>query len=106
MTTPEKVTLNLSSNLLEPFQYDDDSKHTAASRWAEWTGEFDLYCAASNVANDDQVKKFLLLTAGREVRRIYQSLTPDKDKEKELKYVQVVGLLNGHFKPQECTRFS
>lgn len=86
--TITKVTLQLSNNLLEPFHYNEDSKHTAASRWVEWIGEFELYCAASNVSNEELVKKLLLLMVGSEVRRIYQSLTPDKDAEKTLKVGQ------------------
>lgn len=54
-----------------PFEFRDDNRVTAGSRWPIWLTEFNTFITASGVANDAQIKALLLYTAGKEVRDIY-----------------------------------
>lgn len=73
-----KKMATILSNITE-FAYDDENRTTAASRWAEWIEEFDLYLVAFGVTDGGRQKALLLHAAGKVVRSIYRTVAEQND---------------------------
>ena len=65
------TTVNISLNCPAQFDYSDESRHTAGSRWPRWIKVFEFYMAGVNLVEPRQQKAVLLHVAGYAVSDIY-----------------------------------
>ena len=96
---PKKQSISLNSP--QPFEYSDESKHTAGTRWAKWIRDFDLYLKATDLECPEQRMAVLLHVAGEAVRDIYYTKAEETDK-----YDEVCEKLNKHFNPMKHIDFN
>ena len=69
-------------------------------RWKDWTDTFNIYLAAIGCKNDEEKANMLLLCAGKEVQRIYKTLTPAENT-----YKGTVEALDKYFSPNINKRY-
>ena len=84
------------NGLLSPteFQYDDESRGTAATRWTVWIRDFEVFMIAAGINKGAQKKATLLHVVGKAARDIYYSKAEDDDT-----YNDVKDTLVDHFTP-------
>jgi hypothetical protein len=84
------------NGLLSPteFQYDDESRGTAATRWTVWIRDFEVFMIAAGINKGAQKKATLLHVVGKAARDIYYSKAEDDDT-----YNDVKDTLADHFTP-------
>ena len=61
------------------FMYDDESRHTAGTRWPQWLRDFELFLVGSGVVDEGQKKAILLYVVGSAAREVYYTLKKDDD---------------------------
>ena len=76
------------------FQYDDESRSTASTRWTVWIRDFELFLAGSGISDGAQKKAILLHVVGSAAREIYYTKAYDNDD-----YAAVKKTLLSHFTP-------
>ena len=67
--------------------YDDESRHTAGTRWPQWLRDFELFLVGSGVVDEGQKKAILLYVVGSAAREVYYTLKKDDDDYKAVKKV-------------------
>ena len=92
------MTLNLRNPT--EFEYDDECRSTAASRWSTWIQDFDWFLIGLGIADAARKKAIVLHAAGRTVRAIYSDVADAADT-----YAGVKVKLKAHFEQQRNAAF-
>ena len=88
------MPVSVSLNSPGEFLYDDESRHTAGTRWPIWIKNFELFLVGSGVKDAAQKKAILLYAMGGAASAIYYSLQGESDD-----YEAVKKICGDYFKP-------
>ena len=82
------------------FDYDDESRATAGTRWPVWMEDFNFFVDGTGITDKAQKLSVLLHVVGRAVREIYSTLKKDGDD-----FDAVVAALNNFFSSMKNTDY-